>query len=70
MLLTTRIVVASIFYFNHTHTYRILPLIENHHFLLCTLLLFNAAANEALPIFLDAIMPAWAAGITSIFDLG
>lgn len=45
---------------------RILPLIEDHHFLLCTLLLFNAAANEALPIFLDAIVPAWAAVIIAV----
>lgn len=34
--------------------------------LLCTLLLFNAAANEALPIFLDAIVPAWAAIIVAV----
>jgi hypothetical protein len=33
----------------------ILPVVSNHHLLLCTLLLFNAAANESLPIFLDAI---------------
>eukprot|EP01035_Chromulina_nebulosa_P023234 gene23234-30116_t len=45
---------------------RILPLIENHHFLLCTLLLFNALANEALPIFLDAVLPAWAAVLISV----
>lgn len=47
---------------NNVINLRILPLIENHHFLLCTLLLFNALANEALPIFLDAVLPAWAAG--------
>jgi len=45
---------------------RILPLLENHHLLLCTLLTFNAAANEALPIFLDAIVPSWAAVIISV----
>jgi len=45
---------------------KIIPLLENHHFLLCTLLLFNAAANEALPIFLDAIVPAWAAVIIAV----
>jgi CBS domain containing-hemolysin-like protein len=45
---------------------RILPLLDNHHLLLCTLLLYNAAANEALPIFLDAIVPAWAAVIIAV----
>eukprot|EP01038_Epipyxis_sp_PR26KG_P006396 gene6396-8807_t len=44
----------------------ILPLIENHHFLLCTLLLFNSVANEALPIFLDSLVPSWAAVIISV----
>jgi hypothetical protein len=39
---------------------QILPLLSDHHFLLCTLLIFNAAANEALPIFLDYILPSWA----------
>lgn len=45
---------------------KILPLIENHHLLLCTLLLFNAVSNEALPIFLDAIVPAWVAVLMSV----
>ena len=45
---------------------KILPLLKNHHYLLCTLLLFNAGANEALPIFLDAIVPAWCAVILSV----
>ena len=45
---------------------RILPLLENHHWLLCTLLLYNAMANEALPIFLDALVPSWAAVIISV----
>ena len=31
---------------------KILPVIKHHHYLLCTLLLFNALANECLPIFL------------------
>lgn len=29
------------------------PLVQQHHFVLVTLLLSNAAAMEALPIFLD-----------------
>ena len=44
----------------------ILPILENHHFLMCTLLLFNAGANEALPIFLDALVPSWCAVIISV----
>ncbi|XP_071115042.1 uncharacterized protein [Haliotis cracherodii] len=34
---------------------RILPLVKRHHLLLVTLLLANAAAVEAMPIFLDRI---------------
>ena len=45
---------------------RIKPLIEQHHFLLCTLLLANAAAMEALPIFLDEIVPSYLAIIISV----
>jgi metal transporter CNNM len=45
---------------------QILPLIESHHFLLCTLLLFNAVANEALPVFLDDIVPSWAAVVIAV----
>lgn len=45
---------------------RILPVLNNHHFLLCTLLIYNAAATEALPIFLDALVPSWAAVAISV----
>lgn len=34
---------------------RVMPLIVKHHRLLVTLLLYNAAANETLPIFLDKV---------------
>ena len=34
---------------------KILPLLRNHHLLLVTLLLANAAAMEALPLFLDKV---------------
>ena len=36
-----------------------MPLLENRHFLLCSLLVFNPGANEALPIFLDESVPSW-----------
>lgn len=44
---------------------RVLPLITRHHVLLVTLLLYNAAANEALPIFFDDLMPTpYAVGLS------
>ncbi|OQR94658.1 hypothetical protein ACHHYP_01010 [Achlya hypogyna] len=45
---------------------RVLPLIQRHHLLLVTLLLFNAAANEALPIFLSRLMPEATAVVVSV----
>jgi CBS domain containing-hemolysin-like protein len=42
------------------------PLLNQHHFLLVTLLLTNAAAMEALPIFLDALVPSYIAIILSV----
>lgn len=39
----------------------ILGVLENHHLLLSTLLLSNALAMEALPIFLDKLVPAYLA---------
>lgn len=38
---------------------RVLPVIERHHLLLVALMTWNASANEALPIFLDALVPGW-----------
>ncbi len=35
---------------------RILPLVKRHHLLLVTLLIANAAAMEALPIFIDRLV--------------
>ncbi len=46
---------------------KILPLIKDHHWLLVTLFLFNASANEALPVFLSAIVPEYMAIILSTF---
>ena len=43
----------------------IIPIISKHHQLLSTLLLSNALAMECLPIFLDSIVPSWAAVIIS-----
>ncbi|KAF2315562.1 hypothetical protein GH714_040070 [Hevea brasiliensis] len=45
---------------------KILPLVKNQHLLLCTLLIGNALAMEALPIFLDALLPAWGAILISV----
>ena len=44
----------------------ILPLIKMHHLLLVTLLLFNSVAAEALPVFLEALVPSWVAVLLSI----
>jgi CBS domain containing-hemolysin-like protein len=35
----------------------VLPALENRHLLLVTLLLMNSVANEALPLFLDKVVP-------------
>lgn len=43
----------------------ILDVLENHHLLLSTLLLSNALAMEALPIFLDKLVPAYLAVLIS-----
>ncbi|KAJ6808006.1 DUF21 domain-containing protein-like [Iris pallida] len=45
---------------------KILPVVKNQHLLLCTLLMGNALAMEALPIFLDALLPAWGAILISV----
>ena len=48
---------------------KIAPLVKDHHRLLVTLLLLNSIANEALPIFLDAIFPSYWAIIVSVFGV-
>lgn len=49
---------------------RILPLLKDHHLLLVTLLLLNALANEALPIFLDDLLsPVFAVLLSVTFVL-
>ncbi|XP_061370114.1 DUF21 domain-containing protein At2g14520-like [Gastrolobium bilobum] len=48
------------------HAAKILPVVRNQHLLLCTLLICNAAAMEALPIFLDSLVSAWGAIVISV----
>ncbi|KAK6925878.1 CNNM, transmembrane domain, partial [Dillenia turbinata] len=45
---------------------KILPIVKNQHLLLCTLLICNALAMEALPIFVDSLLPAWGAILISV----
>jgi len=44
----------------------VMPIVRDHHRLLVTLLLLNAMANEALPLFLDKIVPGYLAVILSV----
>ena len=44
----------------------IIPVISRHHHLLVALLLVNAGANEALPIFLDRIVSPQTAILVSV----
>ena len=48
------------------HALEVLPLIQNHHLLLVSLLLWNATASEALPVFLGSLVPAWLAIVLSV----
>ncbi|XP_044470306.1 DUF21 domain-containing protein At2g14520-like isoform X2 [Mangifera indica] len=48
------------------HASKILPVVRKQHLLLCTLLICNAAAMEALPIFLDSLVTAWGAILISV----
>jgi hypothetical protein len=52
---------------------RIIPLVRHKHLLLVTLLLCNAAAMEALPIFLDKMVPSYLAialSVTAVLFFG
>ncbi len=49
-----------------TYAERVLPIISNHHLLLVTLMLWNASATEALPIFLNKLVPEYVAIIISV----
>ncbi|XP_021722556.1 DUF21 domain-containing protein At1g47330-like [Chenopodium quinoa] len=48
------------------HAAKIFPVVKNQHLLLCTLLIGNSLAMEALPIFLDKLVPPWAAIVISV----
>ena len=45
---------------------KVLPLVSRHHLLLVTLLLMNSIANEALPLFLNELVPPVVAVIISV----
>ncbi|XP_042493009.1 DUF21 domain-containing protein At1g47330-like isoform X2 [Macadamia integrifolia] len=45
---------------------KIFPVVKRQHLLLCTLLIGNSLAMEALPIFMDALVPPWAAVVISV----
>jgi metal transporter CNNM len=45
---------------------KVIPIISHHHLLLVTLMLWNASATEALPIFLNKLVPEWLAIIISV----
>ncbi|RZC62687.1 hypothetical protein C5167_024429 [Papaver somniferum] len=48
------------------HAAKILPVVKKQHLLLCTLLICNAGAMEALPIFLDGLVTTWGAILISV----
>jgi metal transporter CNNM len=48
------------------HAQKVLPIIKRHHLLLVTLMLWNASAAEALPVFLNNLVPEWAAIVISV----
>jgi metal transporter CNNM len=45
---------------------KVLPLVQQRHLVLVSLLLLNFAADETLPLFLDRMFPTWLAIITSV----
>ncbi|THG05584.1 hypothetical protein TEA_006217 [Camellia sinensis var. sinensis] len=47
-------------------TAKIFPVVKNQHLLLCTLLIGNSLAMESLPIFLNKLVPPWAAILISV----
>ncbi|XP_011002701.1 PREDICTED: DUF21 domain-containing protein At2g14520 isoform X3 [Populus euphratica] len=51
---------------NKKYAAKILPVVKNQHLLLCTLLICNATAMEALPIFLDSLVTAGVAILISV----
>ncbi|XP_048131001.1 DUF21 domain-containing protein At1g47330-like isoform X2 [Rhodamnia argentea] len=51
---------------DRVHASKIFPVVKNQHLLLCTLLVGNSLAMETLPIFLDKLLPPWAAVLISV----
>lgn len=51
---------------DRVHAAKILPVVKRQHLLLCTLLIGNSLAMETLPIFLDKLVPPWAAILISV----
>lgn len=49
------------------HAEALLPLVQDRHLVLVSLLLMNFLADETLPLFLDNLLPTWAAVISSVF---
>ena len=45
---------------------KIIPIVQKHHLLLVTLLLFNSLANESLPVFLGSLVPNYIAILISV----
>ena len=45
---------------------KVKPLLKDHHLLLVTILLANASAMEALPVFLDDLVAPWFAVVISV----
>lgn len=44
----------------------LLPLLDRHHLLICTLMLWNATSMEILPLYLSNLVPEWVALILSV----
>lgn len=45
---------------------KLIPVIKRHHLLIVTLMLWNASATEALPIFLSGLVPEYLAIVISV----
>ena len=48
------------------HAKTLLPIVEQHHLVLVTLLLMNGIVYETLPLFMDKLVPTWMAVILSV----
>lgn len=67
LLLTSFLSISDIFFESQIlYATRLLPIVRRHHLLLVTLLLCNAGCMEALPIFLEKMMPDYLAIIVSV----